>query len=500
MVHTKTKIGYSKIKPQLKDFLLMFLVVSFIFMSFNLTSVNAFSSKDVIIEPIKDTIQIDEEERFVKFAITILKSGEYVLDLSSFGFDWFVTTEPQDLTFSRFVVEDELQFTLTATLVKQLEPKIYAYVLSIRNVKTDERVDVPLRVLILPSTTENKTYPLVLRIDTGINKYDVLPGEEIKLDVLIENKNPRNVGDVILKIISPMYNLTKKYVVKPRIKEAKISDYKKYEVFTIKIPNQFLPQKVPIDVVVEYENQTYSKHFDINVNEYMNSYSAILPSYVKWLGFPVVKILNISLVNKGNVERAFYHEVKLGFFDKFISTDLNVTNRTIIVNESVMPYSKKSHYIVIDYRPIFISLVILLITILGIIILYYLTRAPIVFHKSLEKYYFKSGYLYLVLNLSIKNRSRKPLKDVVVKEYMPAASEPVIDDLYLSPKTAKTKKGILLKWELKDLEPKDERLLVYKVRFKLRIFGGVKFSPSELYYVKGNKTYKLISNELFVRL
>ena len=89
---------------------------------------------------------------------------------------------------------------------------------------------------------------------------------------------------------------------------------------------------------------------------------------------------------------------------------------------------------------------------------------------------------------------------MVIKEYLPAASEPVIDDLYLSPKTAKTKKGILLKWELNELEPKDERLLVYKVKFKLRIFGGVKFSPSELYYVKGNKTYKLISNELFVKL
>ncbi len=480
-----------------------FVVIAVMLMIFNLISipsVNGFTSKDVIVKPIKDTIHIEQNQRFVKFNISILKPGKYLLDLSSFGFDWFVTTDPQELAFSEFEVQNNLSFTLTATLVKRLEPKIYAYVLGIKNVNTNERIDVPLRIIILPSATENKTYPLVVRIVTGINKNEVLPGDEVKLDILIENKNPRNVGKVRLEIKSPIFNLTKDYILKPRIKQAKISDYKKYEVFTIRIPNQILPQNVPIDVIIEYDNQTYSKHYEIKVEEYKNSYSAILPSYVKWFGIPAIKILNISLVNKGNVEKKFYQEIKLGFFDKFVSTDLNITNRTIIVNESVMPYSKHSHYVIIDYRPIIISLIILLLAIFGIIILYYLTRAPIIFYKSLERYYFKGGYLYLVLNLTIKNRSRRTLKNVVVKEYLPAASEPVIDDLYLSPKTAKTKKGILLKWELNDLEPKDERLLVYKVKFKLRIFGGVKFSPSELYYVKGNKTYKLISNELFVKL
>ncbi len=460
----------------------------------------SFSSNDVLVNPIKDTFTVDSNDKSVQYNITILKPGDYILDFSSFGFDWFVSTIPQNLMFSEFNVDHNLTFTLKATLVKQLQPKIYAYVLSIKNIKTNEQINVPIKAIILPSATSNKTYPLVVRIITGISKTEVLPDDQVKLDVLIENKNPRNVGKVILTIKSKIFNLTKNYYLKPRTRNAKITDYKKYEVFTIHIPNKILPQDIPIEVKINYANQTYVKHYSLDVEPFRNSYSTILPSYIKWFNFPVVKILNISLVNKGNVEKNFFQKIKLGFFDKFVTTDLNQTNSTIILNETIPPYSERHHYVVIDYRPLVISTLVLILAILGLILLYYFTRAPIIFHKSLERYYFKAGYLYLVLNLTIKNRSRKTLKNVVIKEYLPAASEPVIDDLYLSPKTAKTKKGILLKWELNELEPKDERLLVYKVKFKLRIFGGVKFSPSELYYVKGNKTYKLISNELFVKL
>ena len=292
----------------------------------------SFSSNDVLVNPIKDTFTVDSNDKSVQYNITILKPGDYILDFSSFGFDWFVSTIPQNLMFSEFNVDHNLTFTLKATLVKQLQPKIYAYVLSIKNIKTNEQINVPIKAIILPSATSNKTYPLVVRIITGISKTEVLPDDQVKLDVLIENKNPRNVGKVILTIKSKIFNLTKNYYLKPRTRNAKITDYKKYEVFTIHIPNKILPQDIPIEVKINYANQTYVKHYSLDVEPFRNSYSTILPSYIKWFNFPVVKILNISLVNKGNVEKNFFQKIKLGFFDKFVTTDLNQTNSTIILN------------------------------------------------------------------------------------------------------------------------------------------------------------------------
>jgi hypothetical protein len=131
-------------------------------------------------------------------------------------------------------------------------------------------------------------------------------------------------------------------------------------------------------------------------------------------------------------------------------------------------------HVVTNYRPI-----AALIILAGIILaLYYAFRSPILVKKTAGVISTREGGISeLKILLEIKNRTGKPVNEATIMDMVPRIAELIKDhDIGTLAPTKITKherKGTLIKYEVGDILPYEERLIAYRIRSSLSILGGV---------------------------
>ena len=103
------------------------------------------------------------------------------------------------------------------------------------------------------------------------------------------------------------------------------------------------------------------------------------------------------------------------------------------------------------------------------------------FTKSVES---ESGELKI--SMEVRNRSRKTVHDIRVKEFIPDIADVVTDFEMAHPEVRKTSSGTELEWEIGDLKPGESSILQYRVAPRVEVEGGVELRPAEL-FVEGEK-------------
>jgi hypothetical protein len=100
--------------------------------------------------------------------------------------------------------------------------------------------------------------------------------------------------------------------------------------------------------------------------------------------------------------------------------------------------------------------------------------------------------------LDVINGTGKGLKDIKIIDIVPTIADikKEFPEGTLKPSAIlkHSSKGILLKWEIPELAPGEERLISYDIRTKLSILGSFTLPRAKVKYIKDGKESVVISN------
>ncbi|MCX6821205.1 MAG: hypothetical protein NTW30_00330 [Candidatus Aenigmarchaeota archaeon] len=211
----------------------------------------------------------------------------------------------------------------------------------------------------------------------------------------------------------------------------------------------------------------------------------------------------IRVTNNGNVpERNFNVLVSLPTISKkFFHPEVEPTSQEEKDNKIIYKWFiselSPGETITIKYQLQFTNLIIassiLIIVIVWILWLFY---QP----KLMKKY---MGLLskdeQITISLHVKNKSRKLLDTVTVKDFVPAIAT-VIKEFGTIEPTIKIKPGgTELTWQVKNIRPKEERVLTYKIKPMIEILGSLKLPKAHLMFeTKKGKIKKTLSKTITI--
>ena len=203
----------------------------------------------------------------------------------------------------------------------------------------------------------------------------------------------------------------------------------------------------------------------------------------------------ITYMNTGNVPTPHNVTLPSHFFES-IFTRTNAEHsyttrdgqRMLIATFSIPPGESKELKIIKDYRPPVIASIVILI----LLALYFFFKGAIKVNKQATILSYREGGISEIkITLHILNKTNKEFNQVQIKDILPSLAQLSKDGMgILKPTEVQhLKRGTKLSWNLHKLEPKDERIITYKIRTRLTILGGFILTKAQLTYHddKGNK-------------
>ena len=333
--------------------------------------------------------------------------------------------------------------------------------------------------------------------DVQINKQTFKPGETLNIKSIITSIDNKNTNTV--------------YVNTKILKDEKI--VQKFED-TISIPplnTEILSHNLNIEIT--YSPGDYL--FDVILTNYLNK--VLDEKTVTFNILPIHKLdqvkktenhflysdVEIAITNNGNTkENNFYVTESLPLMSKnFFYPEIEPASKEEKENRVV--YSWLVHElsptdsITIKYQLRFYNVVliscILVITVIWIVWLF--------FRPTLKKSY--TGLLArdseITMTIYLKNKGRKILKDITVVDFVPPIAAVVKKFDTLEPNIRRKTTGTELAWKIKQLKPKEERILTYRIKPVIEIIGDLKLPKAYITYsTKIGKQRRVLSKTITV--
>ncbi|MBW2980782.1 hypothetical protein KY360_05185 [Candidatus Woesearchaeota archaeon] len=447
------------------------------------------------IKPINEKIYEDEAASFYLRIINNLEVQDtyriYTLDYPM----WSIYSAPGEYSISATVGKKTDDTIMVFVEPISATPGIYDVNIKIRSQRTDKVINVPATVTLRHPSGTKEYIPTVL-MDVTVSK-DINPKEPIPLKIDLINQNPLNIPELEIKIVSESGLIQK--IVNPGIQPK--------EKKTVEITEQLDPTTPPQPDILYFSllrgNETITGPVKKNIE--IIEYSDITPDIKPTKG--LLKTDNIIIfTNDGNVKHEGNVKVGTSFLQNmFTSTDPAATSlkeegrRYLSWPVSLEPGESYQVRVVINYRPLLLIAILLAIT----IALYFQFRSPLIIRKSVaDVHKHEGGISGVKVILNITNRGKKPVKDVELSDKVPdlVEVEPELTIGSLQPdKVLKhEKKGMLLKWSIRELEPEEERVITYRVRAKLSILGEFVLPPMWAKFSYMGREVKSNSNRLYV--
>ena len=211
----------------------------------------------------------------------------------------------------------------------------------------------------------------------------------------------------------------------------------------------------------------------------------------------------IRITNNGNYpEKNFYvtesmPSISKNFFYPEIEPTSQEEKENRIIYKWLISELKPGQTIIIQYQLRFTNVVIVAcILIIAMVWAVWLFYRPI-----LKKNYigFLAGNQEVTVSLNLKNKGRKMLNNVMVKDIVPPLATVIKKFETLEPKIARAPAGTQLTWEIKQLKPKEERVITYKIRPVIEIPGGFKLPKAFFTFeTKNGKKKKILSKTITI--
>jgi len=96
----------------------------------------------------------------------------------------------------------------------------------------------------------------------------------------------------------------------------------------------------------------------------------------------------------------------------------------------------------------------------------------------------------VAITIEVKNRGRHPIKDVVVRDFVPGIANVLNKFDTLRPEAKKASGGIELIWKFAELKPREDRVITYYIKPVLEIRGKLKLPKAHLRYLDRKRIIK----------
>jgi len=468
-----------------------YLALMFIFLIY-ISIVNA-AQFDVEIVPITDKISIDDYAKFkIKVKNNLNLADSYRIYTSDFP-TWDVRTEPlvnpitidlaQGKEGSVDIIVDPLKINNIGT---------YAVNLNVRSKTLNELKSIALKVSILSTEGLIGGYAPTVVTSLGIPaKID--PREEVPIKIILSNKNRIDYPDLVIKIESKLIKDTITTKLGPN--EEKTLELK------VKLDDLTKPQKDSLIVSVFRENKSIINPItrQIEIEEYADKETVsskknflvsksnykIISNNPDYSGkFRVETSLVGSIFTSEHPKAKVVEENGKKYFEWDVKLENNQMD--IKVNQNTLP--------------LFFVIVILI----GLLLAYYALRSQLTIRKETSNLVKKEGGVSEIsVILHIKNRGKGKIQDIEITESVPSlvAVERDISIGSLQPSKImrhEKRKNTIVKWEINNLEPTEERVLSYRIKTKLSILGGFSLPATTAVFKYEEKTQTTVSSRLNV--
>jgi len=104
----------------------------------------------------------------------------------------------------------------------------------------------------------------------------------------------------------------------------------------------------------------------------------------------------------------------------------------------------------------------------------------------------------IIVSLDVRNRSRKKINDVEVRDFIPSILGVVGKYDTLRPKARKVKGGTELVWNFDSLKPREERVITYRIKPSVDVMGSLKLPKAKVRYMDKKKERKMMASKSVV--
>ncbi len=437
-----------------------------------------FAQIDVEIDTIKNTITTGDTALFNVTVTNNLNHDDRFRLRFSEDVEWTILTDPLTYKLSRF----DLQVGESANFLVKARPSPaanvpfnqYVFALIVESINTDQKGSARMTIGYGPQFTDVE-YSAVVSATAEVPAV-VDPRKPMNIRLFIKNHNPLNITDLEVIIESELFSKYQNIPLGPR-KTRELS-------FTQDFDDLQKPATDTLSIKLRRNNVTL---VSIEKNYQIMAYAELEETTEEHEEF-FLKKTTYSYQNIGNHGKGELIKKPISKIDRlFTKTEPDARlirdgGLSLGWQVNLDPHESQSIQITTDYRPLLFIAVIMLALLVG----HRLLKSSVSVDKSAEVIKERDGGITgIQVILTVKNKSAH-VKDVWMVDSVPSILHVVRKFSVGTPEPERISthehKGTLIKWNLGEMEPGEERIIRYKAKARLTIIGSFNLPAAVLKY------------------
>jgi len=348
-----------------------------------------------------------------------------------------------------------------------INPGLYGVPIHVKRTGTNE-VKKALLYMEVNGPPSTSTYLPAVRGTAEIPAF-VDPRNDIVITVNLENQNRRNLTELKVKARGDVIN--QDFITSLNPLERKTVR------FVARVDPRTRPQSDTLKVSVIATERDKGYQFDLPPIDYeVASYGQLAPSVEVVKSFlKTVRI--ITLTNDANILIEEPFAFAMPWYARiFTKTDpsARVEDGSLVWDVQINVGNSREIRVTTNYLPLAVIITLAII----LYIVYMVFRSPLTIRKSATVLSTREGGISeLKILLELKNRTSQPIRGTTIIDLVPRIAELIkeYDVGTLTPVNVirHERKGTIVKYEIGDIMPREERVISYKVKSTLSILGGV---------------------------
>jgi hypothetical protein len=441
---------------------------------------------DVTLFPGERSIKANETAVF-EIELSHNSPAEELFEVFSNDVTWDIRPEKTLLVPPKGILKTNLMIRPL-----NLNPGAYNLPINFKRAGSFEQVKKSAYIEIKSQFPDDVEYlPAVRGVASVAKEVDPRQGMKIKLE--LENQNRRELSQVDVRVRSAVVSKDYSTTLGPL--------EKKTLTFDVDLNPQTPAQSDALLVSIVVPEQERAYQFDlIPVPFDVVPFGGIVP-YVEDNSSFFKNIQTVTLVNEGNRQMVHKYRVPAWFGKRiFVAStpDYFVENGDMVWEVNLGVAEKETVVIVYNYRPL---VWLFLLLVLGTIA-YFNFRSPVVVMKRATVVgSHEGGITELKVIVELINRGRKVVRHAKVMDMAPRLADvSTYKESVLSPnKITPSEKGTVIRWDIDFMEPREHRILMYRVKTKMEVLGGMTLPVTAVKFSVDGRERETVSSEAVIK-
>lgn len=453
------------------------------------SSIIAFAAEDldeslIDIKPINNVIKFNETAKFLVTITNNLSDNiQFYIDTPPVG--WSVPTDNSIKVYQGKKNEFYLYLEPDGTV----GPGLKKVIVNFKNINTGKIIKKYVEVEIKGNGYLFGQYSLSVIMDASVPSEPIDPREKLLIISVLENKNPLNLSGLTLRVSSDLstLNTEQNFDLPPLTKKAVEFNYDlnpleppaDYSVTLELLKDGKVVDKIQKAIAIKQITPPFKEELQKKYSFYKEEIAGTYTSLSNVRDRQAIKIPTTtfkSLFTKVSPAAAVVIEDNQKIYKLYFEMD---------------PGENASIKIVTNYR----ILIYLLIAALLLLLVYLYYRSPVKIKKSVSdvKISDVGGISELKVMLGVSNAGKKQAKEIVVTDYVPKIAQVgkqfVEGTLKPTQILSHRTKGTIIKWEIEEILPGEERILSYSIKPTLSITGDFKLPRAKVEFKQKNRLF-----------